>query len=150
MNQLTFALIKSKAIRRTLHPIVLARILENDFTIEYAQWIHYLPKPTIAEFYQEHAGRPYWENLERSISGHIIALVLSRHDAVTRWRELIGPSDPKKAPTGTLRALAVDELVMADNVVHGSDSPESAEREIRLILGNDLWEDLKRRSVGGT
>lgn len=138
MTQFTFALIKSKAIRRNLHPIVLARILEAGFTIYRAQWCKLAPE-IVEDFYHEHLGRPYWDDLARSVSGHVIALVLLKDNAVESWRALMGATDPRKAAAGTLRTLAADETVLAHNVVHGSDSAENAAREIKLIFGHRVW-----------
>ena len=147
MIEVTFALIKSKAIRRNLHAYVLGRIMEHDFIIQRAEW-RQLPLPTIAQFYAEHQGKPYWDDLQRSVSGHVIALVLSRENAIAEWRGVMGATDPRKALPGTLRALAVGEAVMADNIVHGSDSITSADREIRLLFGEHMWRRIKRSADG--
>ncbi len=149
MTQFTFAMIKSKAIRHNLHPLVLGRILENDFIIERAQW-RIMPKQLIEQFYKEHIAKPYWYDLERSVSGHVILLVLSRDNAIEEWRALMGATDPRKAASGTLRALAIGEAVMAHNIVHGSDSADNAEREIRLIFGADMWYNISKRNTDGT
>ena len=149
MIEITFALIKSKAIRHNLHSLVISQILENDFIIERAQWCS-LREPIIARFYSEHKGRPYWDDLLRSVSRHVIALALSRNNAVAEWRAIMGATDPRKAAPGTLRALAIGEPVMSDNVVHGSDSVASAEREIRLIFGDTIWHRINDRSPDGS
>ena len=148
MIEITFALIKSRAIRHNLHALVVGKILENDFIIERAQWCS-LREPAIACFYSEHKGRSYWDDLVRSVSGHVIALALSRHNAVDSWRAIMGATDPRKAAPGTLRALAIDEPVVANNIVHGSDSVASAEREIRLIFGDAIWHRINDRSPDG-
>lgn len=139
--ELTFALIKSKAIRHNLHGIVLSRIVESGLIIRHAEWKQ-LKEMRIRDFYAEHVGKPYWDDLQRSVFGHVIVLVISGETAVSAWRTLMGATDPKKAERGTIRALAKAEPMMADNIVHGSDSAESAEREIRLILGRATWHNL--------
>lgn len=139
--ELTFALIKSKAIRHNLHGTVLSRIVESGLIIRHAEWKQ-LQQMRIRDFYAEHIGKPYWNALQRSIDGHVIVLVLSGETAISTWRTLMGATDPKKAERGTIRELAKAEPVMADNIVHGSDSAESAEREIRLILGHTAWHNL--------
>ena len=134
MSEFTFALIKSQAIRHNLHGIVLARIMENNFVIHRAEWMT-LSRPVICEFYRDHLGKPYWNDLEQSVAGHVIALILMQDSAITRWRSIMGDTDPKKAVAGTIRALAHDEPILANNVVHGSDSQEAARREIYQIFG---------------
>jgi len=136
--QLTFAMIKSKAIRHNLHQVVLSRALESGFTIERAEWRN-LSTADIERFYNEHQGKPYWDDLVNSVSGHVIVMALSRRDALVIWRGIMGATDPKKALRGTIRWLAQAEPVMADNIVHGSDSALSAEREIHQMFGPSFY-----------
>lgn len=147
MREATFAMIKSKAIRHNLHGHVLARILEKGFTIEHAKWQNLEPT-LIAAFYRDHFGKPYWSDLERSVTGHVIVLALSAENAIAKWRDLIGPTDPNKASPDQLRSLATGETVIAHNIAHGSGSAKSAEREIRLILGPLVWFAIERRMNG--
>jgi len=89
-------------------------------------------------FYQEHRGRFFYPRLVNFItSGDIVALELEKDDAIPAWRHLIGPSHLNKQPQDrdTIRKL----FAFSDtyNAVHGSDSPESAQREIEFIFGKE-------------
>ena len=85
------------------------------------------------EFYREHEGKPFYEPLVRMISsGPVAMLALEREDAVARARQLVGKTNPAEAAPGTLRADF--GLNGQQNTVHASDSPASAERELRLML----------------
>jgi len=86
---------------------------------------------TWREFYAEHASKPYFENLVAFMcSGTAVVMALCGDDAVGRWRKMMGATDPAKAEAGTIRALYGNPLVIRENAVHGSDSPDSALREI--------------------
>lgn len=95
-------------------------------------------------FYAEHNGRPYFDSLvEHTTSGLCIVMLLEGTNAIAKWRELMGPTDPKKAlesavTWSTIRGLYAKtypgEIVMPDNAVHGSDSPASVERELAILV----------------
>jgi nucleoside-diphosphate kinase len=94
-----------------------------------------LDRSTVAEFYAEHRGKPFYEDLLDYItSGPVICVRLAREDAVARLRELIGATDPAKAATGTVRFLYGASL--SSNAVHASANPEDAGREVELIFGS--------------
>ena len=83
--------------------------------------------------YIEHEGKPFYAGLIDYItSGPVVKLVLSGTDAVAIVRKLMGPTNPKEAAPGTIRGDF--GLIMDANVIHGSDSPESAEREIGIFF----------------
>lgn len=90
--------------------------------------------PSIArEFYAEHQGKGFFDGLvEFMSSGMIIVQLLEGENAVAKYREMIGVTDPKKAKNGTIRALFGTSI--RQNVVHGSDSAEAAEREIKFFF----------------
>jgi len=92
-----------------------------------------LDRETAAQHYAEHEGKPFFEELVSFItSGPLVALVLEGQDAVKAARQVIGATNPLEAATGSIRgdfAVAVGQ-----NMVHGSDSPESAEREANLFF----------------
>lgn len=136
----TFAMIKSHAYRET--DAILEIIKASGFVIETAV-TEPLPPDMIEGIYAEHVGRPYWPNLRRSVEGQVTRMILVRDDAVTRWRALIGSSDPTKAAPGTIRAQFGNKAgPMAENAVHGSDSVASAEREIAIAFLNPALEAL--------
>jgi nucleoside-diphosphate kinase len=88
---------------------------------------------TAERHYGEHAGKPFFEGLVSFItSGPVVAMVLEGENAIAGWRGMMGPTNPKDAPQGTIRgdfATTIDE-----NVAHGSDSPATAEREIGIFF----------------
>lgn len=90
----------------------------------------------IEALYAEHVGRPYYENLCNSVRFGVVAAVLRGEDAVARWRQMLGATDPRKAFPGTIRSGYGNhaEGMMHENAAHGSDSVESAEREIGIIF----------------
>ena len=132
MIETTFAMIKSKAVRDGLTGYVMGRIIVEKFDVN-GLTMRSLTEREISFLYYEHRERAYYSDLVNSVSGEVVIMTLMRKNAIQHWRETIGPSDPKKAPLSTLRAMAFNEPRMADNVVHGSDSLESALRERRLF-----------------
>lgn len=91
-------------------------------------------------FYAEHSGRSFFGSLIKYItSGPVLAMVLERPDAIAQWRALIGPTDARKAKTSHPNSIrAMCGLDSEKNCVHGSDSPESAAREISFFFGDGL------------
>ncbi len=128
MYQQTFAIIKPDAVERNLIGQILARIEASDLQVCAMKMVH-MSRREAAGFYAEHTGKPFWETLLGNMTaGPSVVLVLGGENAIARWRELMGPTDPAKGVPGQLRHdFAVS---MERNSVHGSDSPESAAREI--------------------
>jgi len=91
----------------------------------------------IAEsLYEVHRGKDFFRPLiEFMISGEIVAMVVEGEDAVRTLRQLVGPTDPSEAPKGTIRGDF--GTTTRENVVHASDSPKTAEREISLLFSSD-------------
>lgn len=135
--QLTFAMIKSKAVRTWMHPNVIIAIIENDFIIERLE-LRRLRGSEIEQLYRDHLDKEYWPILSGSVEDPVVLMALRANNCIERWRSLMGPTDPRKATLGTLRYAARHEASIADNVVHGSDSATSAERELRMMFG-DNW-----------
>lgn len=95
-----------------------------------------LSKEQAEQFYQEHRERPFYQDLVKSMtSGPVVLMVLEGNQAVSKNRELMGATDPKKAEKGTIRADFAKDVTQ--NTVHGSDSPESARREILFFFPSD-------------
>lgn len=91
--------------------------------------------PELAErHYGEHKGKPFYEGLVSFItSGPVVAMVVEGENAIAEWRKMMGTTNPADAAPGTIRgdfASSIDE-----NVVHGSDAPATAEREIGIFFG---------------
>jgi len=106
--------------------IINNRLLTMRLTTEQAE-----------EFYKEHEGKWFHQRLiEHMTSGLIHVSILEGEGVIQKWRDLMGPTDPKVAPKGTIRGDYGTEL--PKNVVHGSDSVESAEREIRFFFGSGI------------
>lgn len=116
-------------------------ILNTDDTrIAYAEKCE-LTLPQITGLYRAHTDKPYFPDLVGSVNEGVIKLILVGPDMVARWRGMIGPTDPKNSSPHHIRYWFMDEERLADNGVHGSDSPASAIREMRLMLTNG-WYDM--------
>ncbi|SIO03525.1 nucleoside diphosphate kinase [Sulfurivirga caldicuralii] len=128
MYQQTFAIIKPDAVERNLIGQIVSRIEAAGLEVCAMKMVH-MSRREASGFYAEHEGKPFWETLLGNMTaGPSVVMVLSGEDAIQRWRELMGPTDPAKGKPGQLRRdFAVS---MERNSVHGSDSPESAAREI--------------------
>lgn len=85
------------------------------------------------ELYSIHRGKPFFERLvEHVLSGEVVAMVVEGDGAIARMRELMGATDPAKAARGTIRGDFASGIT--ENIIHGADSPESAEREIPIFF----------------
>ena len=131
MTERTFFLIKPDGVERGLTGQILARIEAKGLTIT-AMDLRQVPRETAAEHYAEHAERPFYGDLLEVItSGPVVAGVLEGPRAIAAWRQLAGGTDPvEKAAPGSIRGDFGLETQF--NLVHGSDSVESAAREIAL------------------
>lgn len=130
----TLVLVKPDGVRRGLVGEVLRRIEAKGYTIVALQ-MRTADADLLGAHYAEHAGKPFFEPLVGFMgSGPVVAAVVEGHRAIEGFRSLAGATDPTTAAPGTLRGdLGRDwgERVV-QNLVHGSDSPESASREIGL------------------
>jgi nucleoside-diphosphate kinase len=93
----------------------------------------------LAKHYAEHEGKPFYEPLiEFMMSGPIVAMVAEGERVIEGFRKLAGTTDPTTAEPGTIRGDLARDMgtKVVQNIVHGSDSPESAEREIKIFFGN--------------
>jgi nucleoside-diphosphate kinase len=130
----TLVLIKPDALERKLGGEILARFEQRGLEIRAARLL--TVGHTLAdEHYAEHREKPFFGELVEFItSGPTLALVLEGESAISVVRTTMGATNPTDAAPGTIRGDLA--LAMPDNLVHGSDSPESAEREIGLWFGN--------------
>lgn len=128
----TFSIVKPDAVERNLVGEVYARIEKAGFKIIAAKMLH-LTREQAAGFYAEHEGKAFFDGLlDYMTSGPIMVQVLEGENAITGYRELMGKTNPEEAAVGTLRHDFA--LSMRQNTVHGSDSPESAAREIEYFF----------------
>lgn len=135
--QRTLCIIKPDAVAANKHGDILQRILDAGFRILAVKSLQLGPREAQA-FYAVHKSRPFYgELVDFMISGPVVVAALSAEDAVTRYRTLIGATDPGKAEEGTIRKLYGQNLER--NAVHGSDSPENGIRETAFFFsGSDL------------
>ena len=132
MTQRTLVLVKPDGVRRGLAGEVISRLEKKGLTL-VAMELRTLDRATAEEHYGEHRERPFFGSLVEFItSGPLMALVVEGPRAIEAFRALAGATDPVKAATGSIRADHA--LEVQNNIVHGSDSPESAKREIGLFF----------------
>lgn len=128
----TLSIIKPDAVQGQHIGEIITRFEKNGLKVAGLKMVKLTPKKAGA-FYKEHEGKPFFDELTQFMtSGPIVVMVLSGEDAVAKNRKLMGATNPSKAEDGTLRkdfALSVTK-----NAVHGSDSKESAEREIQFFF----------------
>jgi nucleoside-diphosphate kinase len=132
LSERTLVLIKPDGVRRGLTGEVLARIERKGLRI-VAMDLRTVGKDLAETHYAEHVEKPFYGSLVEFItSGPLVALVAEGPRAIEAFRALAGATDPVKAGPGTIRGDYA--LEVQDNIVHGSDSPDSAEREIKIFF----------------
>ncbi len=132
MSERTLVLIKPDGVARGLVGEVIGRIERKGFTI-VAMELRTLTREVAESHYGEHKDKPFFADLVEFItSGHLLAAVIEGPDAIVQWRNMMGATNPAKAEMGTIRGDLATE--MQNNVTHGSDSPESAAREVALFF----------------
>jgi nucleoside-diphosphate kinase len=128
----TLVLVKPDGVARGLVGDVLGRIERKGLRLAALE-LRTLDRGTAEAHYAEHEGQPFHPSLLEFItSGPLVAAVVEGHRAIEAFRQLAGATDPVKAATGSIRADHAIEV--QKNIVHGSDSPESAKREIALFF----------------
>jgi nucleoside-diphosphate kinase len=129
----TLLIVKPDGVRRGLVGEVLHRVEAKGLEIEEMRMFT-IPRETAEAHYGEHVDRPFFGELVDFITGGpVVVAKITGEDAIACWRGLMGPTNPVDAPPGSIRgdfATAIGE-----NVVHGSDSAESAARELALFFG---------------
>ena len=137
----TFVAIKPDGVKRGLIGKILERFENKGFKIVAMKLLQVTPE-IAAKHYEEHYGKPFYNRLVHYItSGPIVAMVIEGYEAVESVRHMVGATSPLKADMGTIRADFAQ--VKEYNIVHGSDSVESAEREIALWFPEGLVEYTK-------
>jgi nucleoside-diphosphate kinase len=128
----TLAIVKPDAVRRGLTGDILKRIEASELKIVALRKIQ-LSRADAERFYDVHRSKPFFNGLcEYMTSGPVVVAVLQGEGAITKWRQLMGATDPKKADPGTIRkdfGLDVEQ-----NSTHGSDAPETAAQEISFFF----------------
>jgi nucleoside-diphosphate kinase len=128
----TLSIVKPDGVSRNLIGDVYHRFERAGLRIVAARMLH-LSTAQAEAFYEVHRERPFYKDLVRYMSsGPVIAQVLEGDNAIARNRDIMGATDPKKAAPGTIRADLAQSIEA--NVVHGSDAPETAAREISFFF----------------
>ena len=131
-KQRTLSIIKPDATSKNIIGKIIDRFEENDLKVVAGKFIH-MNETKAAGFYAEHEGRPFFPNLvEYMTSAPVFVQVLEGDNAVLKNRELMGATNPSDADPGTIRADFAETIDA--NAVHGSDSTESAAREISYFF----------------
>ena len=138
ISEQTLILVKPDGVKRGLVGEVIARVERKGYKITNLRMLT-ADRNLLAKHYAEHEGKPFYEPLmEFMASGPIVAMVAEGERVIEGFRMLAGATDPTTAEPGTIRGdLARDQgTKVVQNIVHGSDSPESASREIKIFFNN--------------
>ena len=128
----TFAIIKPDAVKAGHVGAILSRIEKEGFRLR-AMRLQHLSKKEAEGFYAVHRERPFFGELTTFMSsGPAVLLALEAPDAIKKWRDLMGATDPGKADAGTLRKEFGTSI--GNNATHGSDAPETAAFELRYFF----------------
>lgn len=133
----TLILVKPDGVRRQLIGEVISRIERKGYVVVDLKMMQ-ADRALLERHYAEHQGKPFFEPLvEFMLSGPIVAIIAEGNRVIEGFRSLAGATDPTVAAPGTIRGdLARDQgTKVVQNIVHGSDSPESAAREIEIFFG---------------
>ena len=132
MTEKTLSIIKPDAVSKNIIGKIISRFEDNGLEIIAAKLIR-LSDNEASGFYAEHQGKPFFNALKDFMtSGPVFIQVLQGENAISRNRELMGDTDPAKAEVGSIRSDFASSIDA--NAVHGSDSKESAEREINYFF----------------
>lgn len=134
MSERTLVLVKPDGVERGLIGEVISRIERKGFKI-VALEMRTLERSIAETHYAEHVDKPFFNDLVDFISGGpLVAAVIEGNEAIAAWRTMMGATNPVNAAMGTIRGDLATETQL--NVSHGSDSEESAAREIKLFFPN--------------
>lgn len=138
-SQQTLILVKPDGVKRGLVGEVIARVERKGYKVSNLKMLN-ADRALLAKHYAEHEGKPFYEPLlEFMMSGPIVAMVAEGERVIEGFRKLAGTTDPTTAEPGTIRGDLARDMgtKVVQNIVHGSDSPESAEREIKIFFGSN-------------
>jgi nucleoside-diphosphate kinase len=134
MSERTLAIIKPDAVAKGAAGQIFARIEKAGFTVIAARMIR-MTEEDAAGFYAVHRARPFFKSLCTFMTqGPCIPMVLETDNAIQRWRDLMGATDPAKAAAGTIRKDFAESIEA--NAVHGSDAPQTAAFEIPYFFSS--------------
>ena len=132
-SQQTFVMVKPDGVRRRLVGEVIRRIEAKGYDLRQMKLMT-VDESLAKKHYAEHVDKPFFDELVSFVtSGPSVAMVVEGADAVAGLRQIMGATNPLDATPGSIRGDFATEITQ--NIVHGSDSPESAEREINLFFG---------------
>ena len=132
--QQTLSIIKPDAVERNLVEEIKNILKKNNLAIKDVKKIH-ITKDEASEFYKVHQSKPFYNDLCTYLSsGPIVVMILEGENAVIKYRELMGATNPKDADENTIRKLY--GISIDKNSVHGSDSIENAKKEIKFFFNN--------------
>ena len=130
----TFFMIKPDGVQRNLVGEIISRVEAKGFSITKLKMMT-ISKELAEKHYEEHKDKPFFSDLLSFItSGPVVAMEVEGEDVVLQIRNIMGATNPSESTPGSIRGDLATEL--DKNVVHGSDSDESAERELSLFFGN--------------
>ena len=131
----TLSIIKPDAVGKNVIGKIISRFEDNGLCVVAGKLIH-LNDEMASGFYAEHDGKPFFDALKSFMtSGPVFVQVLQGEDAIHKNRELMGATNPQEASAGTIRADFAQSIDA--NAVHGSDSAESAKREIEYFFSSE-------------
>ena len=131
----TYAMVKPDGVQRNLVGQIVSRIEAKGYKIVGMKQMQ-ISRETAEKHYGEHAGKPFFDGLISFItSGPVVAMVLEGENAILGWRGMMGATNPADAAPGSIRGDFASS--MDENVAHGSDAPETAEREIGIFFSAD-------------
>jgi nucleoside-diphosphate kinase len=129
----TLLIVKPDGVRRRLVGVVIRRVEGKGLTIEQLD-LRTIERSVAEEHYGEHRDKPFFGELVDFITGGpVVVAKITGDDAIACWRTLMGPTNPVEAAPGSIRGDFA--TLIGENIVHGSDSPASAERELKLFFG---------------
>jgi len=134
-------IIKPDGVQHRVTGMIISRFEEAGFDIDRLKMMR-IDEGLAKKHYKDHVEKDFFKPLLKYIcSGPVIAMVISGPEAIKESRKLMGPTDSSKAPEGTIRGDFGKDITI--NVIHGSDSPESADREIKLFFGGAVGADVE-------
>ncbi|CAB4648644.1 unannotated protein [freshwater metagenome] len=137
-SEQTLILVKPDGVKRGLVGEVIARVERKGYKVSNLKMLT-ADRALLTQHYAEHEGKPFYEPLlEFMMSGPIVAMVAEGERVIEGFRKLAGTTDPTSAEPGTIRGDLARDMgtKVVQNIVHGSDSPESAARELKIFFGN--------------
>lgn len=134
MSDMTFGIIKPDAVAANNAGHIIQRILDHGFKIRGLKLMH-MSEAVAEGFYAVHKERPFFKSLVQFMtSGPVVVMALEKENAVAEWRNLMGPTNSKEAPKGTLRGDFGTDIER--NAAHGSDSKENAAIELAYFFSH--------------